>query len=131
MRQELGTGVLVWDAAERRSDRYGQVFLLSSPDSEERVDLVQVKAGAHGRLIAIVRETRDSRHVGDLFHNVFPETPKVGQEITLGEGTLFFTNFAVGINPDDGRDTLWLDIKELYRAHEQTITLYFEEVLVN
>ncbi|MBI2035758.1 MAG: hypothetical protein HYT12_03720 [Candidatus Liptonbacteria bacterium] len=130
--QELGTGVLNWDIDERCSDRYGQVFLLSSPDSEERVKLVQVKGGVRGRLMAIVKETRQSRHIGDLFHGVFPKTPKVGQKITLGEGTLFFRNYnAVGVQPDDGRDTLWLDINGLYKAHEQTVTLYFEELPAN
>src|SRR3989344_6572907 len=127
--QELGTGVLNWDGAERRSGRYGQVFLLPSPDSEKRVKLIQVKGDVCGRLIAIVKEARQSRHIGDLFYGVFPETPEVGQKITLGEGTLFFRNYdTVGVQPDDGRDTLWLDINGLYKAHEQTVTLCFEEL---
>ena len=129
--QELGTGVLNWDGAERRSDRYGKVFLLSSPDSEERVRLVQVKSGTRGRLVAIVKETRQSRHVGDLFHGVFPETPNMGQKITLGEGTVFFEDDSVGLRPDDGRDTEWLEMRALYNAHEQTVTLCFEELLTN
>ena len=127
--QELGTGVLNWDGAERRSDRYGQVFLLSSPYGRNRVKLVKVKSGVRGRLIAIVKETRRSRHIGDFFHGVFPETPEVGQKITLGEGKLFFRSYnTVGVQPDDGRDTLWLDINGLYKTHQQTVTLCFEEL---
>ena len=125
---ELGTGVLNWAGAERRSDRYGCIFLLSSPDSEERVKIIQVKGGTRGRLIAIVKETRQSRHIGDLAHGVFPKTPKVGQRITLGKGTLFFGGYyTVGLQPNDDRHTPWLDIEALYEAHEQTVTLYFEE----
>lgn len=129
--QELGTGVLSWNGAERRSDRYGSVMLLPFPDSEKPICLVQVKAGERGRLVAIVKETRQSRHTGDLFHGLFPKTPKVGQEITLGEGTLFFENDGVGLQPNDGRDTQWLDMRALYNAHEQTVTLYFDKLPAN
>jgi hypothetical protein len=129
--QELGTGVLSWNGAERRSDRYGSVVLLPSPDSEKPIHLIQVKAGRRGRLVAIVKETRHSRHIGDLSHGVFPKTPKVGQKITLGEGALFFENDEVGLQPDDGRDTQWLDMRALYNVHEQTVTLFFEELPTN
>jgi len=129
--QELGTGVLIWNVAERRSDRYGSVMLLSSPDSEQPIPLVQVKAGKRGRLVAIVKKTRRSRHIGDLFHGVFPKTPKMGQKITLGEGMLFFENNEVGLQPDDGRDTQWLDMRALYNVHEQTVTLCFEKLPTN
>ncbi|HMN19582.1 MAG TPA: hypothetical protein PKA31_03245 [Candidatus Moranbacteria bacterium] len=129
--QELGTGILNWNGAERRSDRYGSVMLYVSLENEEPIHLVQVKAGKRGRLIAIVKETRQSRHIGDLFHGVFPKTPKVGQKITLGEGTLFFEGNVVGLQPDDGRDTQWLDMRALYNAHEQTVALCFEEFPAN
>jgi hypothetical protein len=127
--QKLGTGVLNWNPEERKSDRYGAIFLNPSIGSEEMVPLVQVKNQPHGRLIAIVEETRQSRHIGDLFHGVYPKTPKKGQKIVLGEGELFFTDDnMVGLKPDDGRDTLWLKIRALYRVHEQTVTLCFEEI---
>jgi hypothetical protein len=46
----------------------------------------------------------------------------------LGKGTLFFADDeTVGIRPDDGRDTLWMDIKALYNAHDQTVTLCFDD----
>ena len=130
----LGTGVLNWEVKERRTDRYGSVFLLHSPDPlcDERVEILQVKSGTRGRLIAIVKETRQSYHIGDLFHQVFPTMPSVGQKIILGEGTLFFeNNNNVGLQPDNGRDDLWLDINALFKLHHQTVTLFFEESLVN
>lgn len=33
----------------------------------------------------------------------------------------------VGLKPEDGRKTDWLNPHNLYRAHEQTVRLYFEE----
>jgi hypothetical protein len=125
---KLGTGVLTWDGGERRSDRYGTVYLLDSPDSEVSVRLAQIKEGAHGELVVLVMETRKSRHIGDLFHGIAPRTPRVGQEITLGAGTLFYADSGkVGLKPDDGREDQWLDMRALYDAHEQTVTLFFKE----
>lgn len=123
---ELGIGVLNWERQERVSDRYGFVYLADTPESSVPIDFDRSHGGQHGLLIAIVKEIRQSTHVGDYFHMVFPETPKVGQKITLGKGTLLFKNGHVGIKPDDKRNTLWLDIKALYRVHEQTVTLCFE-----
>lgn len=134
----LGTGRLTWRRAERMSDRYGFVYLLQRGDSlsaeneAPRAALVlpPESVGARGRLIAEVIETRTSTHLGDFFHGVYPETPTVGERIVLGEGTLgwLYENGVdqVGILPDDKRDTLRMDIRALYRAHEQTVRLVFE-----
>lgn len=125
--EEIGTGVLDWDRGERISDRYGSVRLFDQPGPRKLpVGLRQENGGKHGRLVAVVRETRDSAHIGDLFHGVFPSKPNVGEMILLGEGILFFQDDAVGLVPDDGRETLWLDIRALYRLHSQTVTLFFE-----
>jgi hypothetical protein len=43
----------------------------------------------HGHLVAVVLETRPSPHIGDLARAVDPAMPTVGQENTLGTGTLF------------------------------------------
>ena len=90
--KELGTGVLDWNREERISDRYGLVKLYSSPRSmnPNEVILAAAKPNAHGRLIAIVREVRETDHIGDLFHRVFPTEPELGEKVVLGEGTLFF-----------------------------------------
>jgi hypothetical protein len=126
--QELGTGVLDWERDERISDRYGLVKLFDRAGPvKQQIALRRFKEGSHGRLVALVKETRESTHIGDLFHRVFPAKPEVDEQIVLGEGTLFFEDGGVGLVPDDGRKTLWLDMNSLYRAHSQTVTLFFEE----
>jgi hypothetical protein len=122
---ELETGVLDWEREERISDRYGLVELFEGPGSLVKLD--RVTEQLHGTLIAIVREVRESHHIGDLFHGVRPSTPKVGERVELGTGAIFFEGDAVGLVPDDHRTTLWLEIRALYRVHNQTVTLYFEE----
>jgi hypothetical protein len=140
----LGTGRLTWNGRERRSDRYGTVFLLASgdsttPDFTITPLVIQPELlGVVGTLIARVIETRESTHIGDLFHGVFPITPNVGDLIILGEGALFIEAqsegsckwTAVGVKPLDGRSTLWLDIRALYRTHEQTVVLEFVPVVL-
>ncbi len=92
--------------------------------------------GLPGRLVAEVQATRQSTHVGDLFRGLRPETPEVGERIVLGEGRLFCQTVdreegieAVGCTPEpeDPRDSDWLDPRALYRAHEQTVRLVFED----
>jgi len=131
-RFEIGTGVLDWEREERVSDRYGFVFLDQQNEMDrdigDKVELDQSRANRRGRLIAVVRETRRSRHVGDIFHEIYPQTPEVGEEIVLGEGVLVFgDDGGVGVFPEDKRPTWWLNVRNLYRAHEQTVTLFFEE----
>ena len=129
--EELGTGVLDWEKGERISDRYGMVKLFDKPSPPQTPIKLQRLMERHGRLVAVVREARDSPHIGDLFHRVFPSKPKVGERIVLGGGTLFFENDGVGLMPDDGRETLWLEIRALYRLHNQTVTLFFEASTTN
>lgn len=135
----LGTGTLTWNADERRSDRYGSVYLIpnghNSFTKEPSPSLVDENAvrsfeGQRGELIAVVKATRESTHIGDLFHGISPRTPEVGQIIVLGNGTLFCDHIfdggiAVGLRPDDGRVTQWLNMRALYDAHEQTVELIF------
>lgn len=126
--EEIGTGVLNWDREERISDRYGLVMLLDEPGSCKRpLRLFRSNEGKHGRLLAVVRDTRDSTHVGDLVHGVYPSKPSIDDVFVLGEGRLFFRDDQVGVLPDDNRKTFWLDIDALYRVHEQTVTLFFDE----
>lgn len=127
---EIGTGVLDWDRTERISDRYGSVMLLDKPQSSSKpLQLDRSNEGKHGRLVAVVRETRKSDHIGDFFHQVFPSRPQINDMIVLGKGTLFFSSDRVGVVPEDDRKTRWLDIHALYRVHGQTVTLFFEELL--
>lgn len=136
----LGKGILSWTRYERIGDRYGIVFLMQNGQTSETPERNGVQLEGHklegnkGKLVAIVLETKESTHIGDLFHGFFPSTPEVGEKIELGEGELFFephigssaTYDCVGLRPNDGRETFWLNPNMLYWAHEQLVELYFE-----
>jgi hypothetical protein len=135
MEIELGVGVLTWARGERVSDHYGSVYLMpeghnSMVQDDSHIPLVHPEGG-QGRLIAEVIKTRKSTHIGDFFRGFSPETPEVGDRLILGEGTLFFDTEdwgdQVGLTPDDDRETDWLDPSVLYKAHEQTVRLLFEQ----
>lgn len=136
----LGMGSLSWLGGERRTDRYGTVMLYSedsqgksiAPDAHVLPAAVLKAAGSKGKLVCVVLANRESTHIGDLFRGIAPTMPAVGEEITLGEGVLFYDKpadrpiEAIGLKPEDGREHDWLDPNMLYRAHEQTVELYFE-----
>lgn len=124
---ELGTGTLNWHAGERRSDRYGYVHLNDHIDGEPQPLKGIGTTPRHGQLVALVRATRPSRHIGDLIRGIYPLTPMIGVAIVLGIGTLHYAGdgLSVGLLPDDGRDHDWLNPHALYQAHEQTVTLLF------
>lgn len=131
----LGTGALNWHADERRTDRYGTVHLNHNPSvvyhddaapDRERFDTAPV--GVHGRLVAVIVDTRPTSHIGDLARGVAPQPAPGGAEITLGAGSLFveasrYGNTEIGVCPDDGRDHAWLDPVALYRCHDQIVRL--------
>lgn len=134
----LGSGPLTWDGAERRSDRYGTIFFHPTSANEAKPldeisfskEIVEKHVGERGKLIAEVINTRKSEHLGDWFRGIYPSTPEVGDEIELGKGTLFYERQhgkydAVGLYPDNQRKTDWLIPQSLYRAHEQTVKLFF------
>lgn len=136
----IGEGRLTWNGVERRSDRYGSIYLIeeghdsTTPEpSRSLIDQEKVAEfkGRRGSLVATVTEARDSTHIGDLFRGIYPSRPEVGEVIELGTGILFADELeyapgiCVGLKPDDGRDSDWLDPRKLYRAHEQSVKLYF------
>lgn len=146
----VARGVLNWNREERITDRYGAVhFNASRPDwgkdfagnavedlgaEVECLNEDSALVGRRGRLHALVVEARDSGHIGDFFRGVGPTRPEVGELVLLGEGTLFVEpreedmgSPAIGLRPVDGRESDWLDIRALYRCHEQTVEVYFEE----
>ena len=127
---KLGRGILNWDSTERVSDRYGHVYLLAALQGDERVRIARPEpVPSRVRLIAVVEEVRTSRHIGDIFRGIFPSTPTPGEHITLGTGVLDVDGAGyVWLRPEDGRNSDWLDPHALYRAHEQTVTLYAEDV---
>ncbi len=140
---ELGTGMLNWNRYERVGDRYGAVSLFADragePNLEDYIsgypdattDFAEAPSGTRGQLRAEVLVNRRSGHIGDLFRGLRPPDvpPAPGTILTLGTGTLFVEHddgvAAVGLRPDDGRPTDWLDPVVLYQLHEQTVRLIF------
>jgi hypothetical protein len=136
----IGKGILSWTRYERIGDRHGIVFLMQDGQTSETPERNGVRLkyhnlhGSKGKLIAKVIGQRNSKHIGDLFRGLFSETPELHEMIELGEGELFFEEFkgssaiydCVGLKPDDGRESDWLDPEKLYRAHEQLVELYFQ-----
>lgn len=138
MRQKIGFGVLSWDGAERRSNRYGSVHLDDMPYEGQDVGAkatldasVENFIGQRVRLTVKVLESRKSGHIGDLFLSIRPSQPDVGEEVDLGIGVLqlapsYSALPAVELRPLDGRAELWIDPRKLYRVHDQTVELYAE-----
>ncbi len=129
-RKLIGKGDLNWRRGERVSDRYGSVCLyeLNPTFPEETVKLNRYEG--YGKLIAIIKETRKSDHIGDMFRGLHPSTPEIDEVIELGEGTIFYGvdeyGDMVGLKPADNREEDWLNPQSLYRCHSQTVELYFE-----
>ena len=48
--QKLGTGILTWPAGERKSDRYGTIFLIALQGDIDPIDLASIEEGRHGQL---------------------------------------------------------------------------------
>ncbi len=133
----IGRGELGWFRAERVTDRYGSVSIYRDGESRLHDDIEKVRPleGKKGTLKALITEVRESSHMGDFCRDLYPSTPEVGDEVILGQGTLFFepleedgkTLYSVGLRPDDERDSDWLNPKSLYRCHDQTVELFFVE----
>lgn len=133
----LGYGIFGWMSPERKSDRYGAVALFDGDSKEKKLidspivhlDKIKEVEGKKGSLYVEVLETRQSTHIGDMFRGIYPSTPKKGAKIKLGEGVLFtevsYGIQTIGLRPDDGRQSDWLNPKKLYKAHEQTVNLFF------
>ena len=131
-------GILSWPAVERRSDRYGMIGLSSANYHGTATSSVELNlhelakwTGFKVHIIARVIEARESGHVGDLFRQIFPSIPKVGEVVDLGSGFLIVGGQqedmrVFGLRPEDGRKTDWFDPKKLYRLHDQTVELEFQ-----
>lgn len=139
-RIKLGCGIFMWNAAERRTQQYGYFFLCDKPYNESIIVDVEYNSqamvdlrGDKVKLTAVVLETRASGHAGDLYIDILPTTPSVGEEIVLGVGRFDINynpfpppTYEMCLFPSDGRSTYWLDPKVLYRLHDQTVELYAE-----
>jgi len=161
MTEIVARGIFQWDGAERRTDRYG-TFVIVAHDEDTAFDRDGVKhvfsdweadekdafldtakvaryVGKRTRITARVINTRQSRHIGDLFRGIKPSMPDIGEEIDLGAGE-FFTEpstwpaggccgeIFIGLRPDDGRADDWFDPRKLYRLHTQTVEIALEVI---
>lgn len=134
----LGVGQLNWPRRERVSDRYGVVGLYNDAHWQAgcKAHMLRVStlAGRVGTLRAVVLETREADHIGDLTHGWHPGGAQVGDVIELGTGKLITAFYEgghyVGIEPLDGRTTQWLDGPALYKCHSQTVRLEFVQTEV-
>ena len=141
----LGSGVLTWSKSERVSDRYGTVWLMPEGNNSLTPSLVpnlldeqaseviarEKLKGVKGRLVAVITATRTSTHLGDLFRGYYPSTPEVGDRLVLSEGVFFDEmcdagGIQVGVRNFDGDyNRHWMNPVSLYRAHEQSVDLFF------
>lgn len=131
--KELASGVLNWQRSERVTDRYGTVALYLDGESFP----FSTPVGEKGRLYARIEEKRKSNHIGDAFRSLSPDNSvQSGVILLLGEGECFVDEwsdhhgdyFGVGVKPDDGRETDWLNPENLYKIHNSIVTLLWETV---
>ena len=97
-----------------------------------------MKSPAHtkSRVVATVKATRKSEHIGDFFRGIYPITPDVGEVVELGaivdvtfeqdDTGQYFGQ--VTMTPWDGREVDWIDPRKLYRLHSQTVEVSIEPV---
>ena len=130
----LGHGAFSWNPAERIADRYGTFFLFNydkTDDPTPHLDSVIIESlnGSFGSLKAKIVSTRTSSHIGDIFRQIKPQTPQVGEEFLIGTGYLFSDRlqgeYCIGLRPKVARATDWLDPHVLYKCHHQTVDIFF------
>jgi hypothetical protein len=134
----LGTGMFMWDRVERVTSRYGTVYLTNQnwfETSESQVNWHPESAdsliGKKVKISCKVLQARTAQHCGDLFLEIIPTTPEVGEVIVLGIGKLCTrkTEDSIGVSilPEDNREKYLFDPKILYRLIEQTVEIFIEE----
>lgn len=125
----LGKGVFGWSPDERRTDRYGSVSLWEKGESEGAIDVPAGIVGTRGSLEAVVEIPQESYHIGDIARGFSPSLPLAGDRVVLGYGTAFvnwrYGQPHIGLEPDDDRDTDWLNPQVLYRIVHSIVSLYF------
>lgn len=135
----IAKGIFCWTSTERRTQRYGSIHVSDSPYEEsaraevyyDEVTLTEWR-GQRVRLTARVVESRPSTHAGDRAIDVKPVQPTVGEVVDLGVGVLS-TDVSLDGLPDillvpvDGRERFWIDPRQLYRLHDQTVEIYAEQ----
>jgi hypothetical protein len=126
----LGRGALTWSRYEQETERYGTVHF-DKRRGPIAIGGVLPANGVIGTLVAEVTATRKSKYLADLSHKAWSSTPTVGQLIRLGRGRFFSSldkskRRFFGVEPLDGRHTLWMDIHALFKVHDQDVILYLD-----
>jgi len=136
---KLGQGIFMWDAIERRSNRYGYIYMSDvnyaldvKVTVEDYKTAINLLVGKKVKLWAVVLESRESGHLGDAFLGIVPTRPEVKEKVELGVGKLVVgVNYdgeaTIGLKPSDRRKELWINPHKLYRLHDQTVELFVEE----
>lgn len=134
---KIGSGIFSWCSSERRSRRYGTLWLTGSNyENSEHANVEWLKetamafVGKRVSIYAVVVKSRVSGHAGDHSIGMSPSRPKEGEKIDLGVGRFFISEEAFktcGISPSDGRSEFWIDPTALYRLHDQTVEIFAEE----
>lgn len=137
--KKIGFGIFSWNANERRSNRYGS-FGLHQSDYNNKVkavtdvskDVCQEMIGKRVHITCKVIESRESSHFGDMFLQILPTKPDVGEIVDLGVGIFDLLEdegvaITIVLKPGDNRKELWIDPRKLYRLHDQTVEVYAEE----
>ena len=93
MVQAVGSGIVCWSPQERRSQRYGGIYLANVTLQEDvrcvhRFDPLDAFVGRRVRLECRITGARNSSHVGDSFLNILPSIPQLGEIFDLGVGIL-------------------------------------------
>lgn len=138
----LGSGIVTWDSEERVSNRYGAFTLTEdnyNHDAHAPVtfDTEGLKLsgllGKRVKITCLVTESRPSGHAGDKPLRLEPVQPAVGAIIEVGIGILEtapmqFANPAPAImlRPEIDRAELWIDPRQLYQLHDQTVQVFIE-----
>lgn len=141
MKVLLAKGIFMWDAPERREQRYGW-FFAGRETFDDKVHFPytfndkEAESLQHKKVKITVKvvESRKSGHAGDQFIDMMPSTPTIGEEIALGVGIFNIRRNAwiaglmdMALVPKDNRGKYWIDPNLLYRLHDQTVEVYGEE----
>jgi hypothetical protein len=101
MEYELGGGALTWCAFERQTDRYGSIMLSDFDWLGQKIAfgsyvnerLLRQLVGTRGKLVADVKETRRSKHVGDVARGFYPTTPPKRAKVLFWDKEYSFTRW--------------------------------------
>ena len=133
---KIGTGVLGWVQSEFTNNRFGTITLKEKdgPKNAAQREIVEKYNGHEGILVVQILENRKPTLSMNLLLGLSPKNPPIGNFVELGRGTLFYeldnyTDFTVGLSPEDDRKSLWLDAKSLYQCHGQIVDLWFVKKL--